>query len=108
MRVDQGSIASRLRRLPLVSFLGCEVPVADRLQARLLGLTFLDRERARCGLYIPNCTSVHTFGMHFALDLHFVDRDRNVLATRRGVPPGRIVTHRGAAGVVEIPSCEAE
>ncbi len=102
--VGGGQIAPRLRRLPVVSFSDRGVPVADRFWPRLLGLALLDRERAGCGLYIPNCSSVHTFGMRFALDLHFVDHDLTVLAIRRSVPPGRIATHRGAAGVVEIPA----
>jgi uncharacterized protein len=98
----------RLRGLSVVSVVGRQVPVADRFWSRLLGLTLLDREQAGCGLYIPSCSSIHTFGMRFALDLHFVDRDLAVLATRRSVLPGRIITHRGAAGVVELPSHQAE
>jgi uncharacterized protein len=73
-------------------------------RARLLGLSWLDRGQAGAGLLIPRCSSVHTFGMRFALDLTFLDRDGNPLATRRSVPPRRLAWQRGAAAVLELPS----
>ena len=60
---------------------GLEVPVAVGLRARLLGLAGLEREQAGPGLLIPRCSSVHTFGMRFALDLVFLDRRRRALAS---------------------------
>jgi uncharacterized protein len=96
--------AARLSRLPRCAVLGIEVPVAVGSRARLLGLSGLDREQAGAGLLIPRCSSVHTFGMRFALDLAFLDRDGNLLATRRSVPPRRFAWQRGAAAVLELPS----
>ncbi|MGH2991099.1 MAG: DUF192 domain-containing protein [Solirubrobacterales bacterium] len=78
--------------------------VADRPLARLLGLAVLDRERAGPGLLIPRCRSVHTFGMRFALDLAFLDRNGAVISRRFSVPPGRVVLQRRAAAVVELPA----
>jgi DNA-binding response OmpR family regulator/uncharacterized membrane protein (UPF0127 family) len=84
--------------------LGREVPVASGFRARLLGLAFLDREEAGAGLLIPRCASVHTFGMRFALDLFFLD-DRGVpLAIHRDISPRRLVHHRRAAAVLEMPA----
>ena len=97
-------IAPRLRRLPVATALGREVPVATGFRARLLGLAHLDREEVGAGLLIPRCASAHTFGMRFPLDLVFVDAGGTPLSTRRGVPPRRAVSHRGAAAVLEIPS----
>jgi trehalose synthase len=94
----------RLRRLPSTTVLEREVPVATGLRARLLGLAHLDRDRAGAGLLIPSCSSVHTFGMRFPLDLIFLDRRGAPLAVRREVPPRRVVSHRGAAAVLELPS----
>lgn len=80
------------------------VAVAADRRARLLGLALLDRAAAGPGLLIPRCSSVHTFGMRFALDLHFLDAAGAVLATRLAVPPYRFASCRGAAAVLEIPS----
>ncbi|MDQ2939138.1 MAG: DUF192 domain-containing protein, partial [Actinomycetota bacterium] len=81
----------RLRRLPRAEVYGIEVPVAQGLFARLLGLALLRRERAGPGLLIPRCSSVHTFGMRFALELVFFDREGRRLRYARGVAPFRVV-----------------
>ena len=78
--------------------------VAARPLARLLGLALLDRDRAGSGLLIPRCRSVHTFGMRFAVDIVFLDRDGAVVARRRHVPPGRVLHEWRAASVLELPS----
>lgn len=70
------------------------------------GLSFRDRADAGPGLLIPRCASVHTFGMRFALDLHFLDEEGRVIAVRRRVPPRRIVWQPGASAVLEIPAAE--
>jgi uncharacterized protein len=97
-------LAPRLRRLPLASVLAREVPVAVGLRARLLGLAGLERERAGAGLLIPRCANVHTIGMRFPLDVCFLDADGCIVAVRRGVPPARFVSCRGARAVLEIPA----
>jgi uncharacterized membrane protein (UPF0127 family) len=100
------SLAPRLCRLVVVTALGREVPVATGLRARLLGLAHLDRDEAGAGLLIPRCSSVHTFGMRFALDLYFLDERFSLLAVHREVPARRVVSHRGASAVLEIPAAE--
>lgn len=94
----------RLRHLPSTAVLGREAPVATGFRIRLLGLAFLDREGAGAGLLIARCSSVHTFGMRFALDVYFLDEWGEVVAIRRGVPPRRVVSDRRAAAVFERPS----
>jgi uncharacterized membrane protein (UPF0127 family) len=94
----------RFRGLPCRQVGGALVPVAIGRRSRLIGLAWLDRERAGAGLLIPRCSSVHTFGMRFALDLHFLDAEGTVLKVRRGVPPRRLACCRGAAAVLEVPS----
>jgi uncharacterized membrane protein (UPF0127 family) len=80
------------------------VPVATQPGARLLGLAFLDRERAGEGLLIPRCRSVHTFGMRLALDLVFLDADGRVVELRREVPPCRLIRCLAADSVLELPA----
>jgi uncharacterized membrane protein (UPF0127 family) len=104
MGAERRPIARRLRRLPRLRVLCREVPVALRFRARLLGLAWLRRERAGVGLLIPRCASVHTFGMRFPLDLVFLDVYGRPLAWRLDVPPRRLVSHRGAYAVLELPS----
>jgi uncharacterized protein len=80
------------------------VPVATDFRTRLLGLAWRDRERAGPGLLIPRCSSVHTFGMRFELDIYFLGADGRVISVRRRVPPRRVFWQRGAAAILEIPS----
>jgi uncharacterized membrane protein (UPF0127 family) len=95
-----------LRRLSVATVLGLEVSVAKGARARLLGLSRLDCDEAGSGLFIPRCSSVHTFGMRFALDLYFLDERLSLLAVRREIPARRVVSHRGADAVLEIPATE--
>jgi len=94
----------RLLGLPRSQVAGREVPVAVGFRARLLGLAYLDRTESGPGLLLPRCSSVHTFGMKFALDVYFLGRNGEILAVRRAVPPRRIVACRGAAAVLEVPA----
>ena len=58
-------------------------------------------------LLIPHCRSVHTAGMHFAIDVVFLDAEGRVAKVARGVPPWRVVSCRRAAAVVETAAGEA-
>lgn len=113
--------ARRLRDLPTTSVVDPEVSrpwvrdihrmggfrVAVGVRARLLGLAHLDLDEAGPGLLIPRCSSVHTFGMRFPLDLVFLDRGGRPLFIRREVPPRRFAWDRRASAVLELP-CGAE
>jgi len=102
--MPQPPTAARLRSLPVETVQGRAVPVAVGLRSRLLGLAGLRRDAVGPGLFIPRCSSVHTFGMRFALDIAFLDGRGEVLSTRRAVGPRRLAFHRGAAAVLEIPA----
>lgn len=88
----------------MASVLGHQARVAEGFRARLLGLAFLGREEGGPGLLIPRCSSVHTFGMRFPLDLFFLDESGAPLTVRRRVPARRLVSARNADSVLEIPS----
>ena len=75
--------------------------VATSWRARLLGLAFLQDLPEHCALSLPRCSSVHTFGMRFPIDVMFVDRRGRVLRLVRGVPPCRVLHCRGAAETIE-------
>jgi trehalose synthase len=95
--------ARRLRELSSAVVLGRRVAVASSFHSRLLGLAHLDRDEVGPGLLIPACSSVHTFGMRFPLDLVFLDRDGRPLSIRREVPPRRVAWDRRARAVLELP-----
>jgi uncharacterized membrane protein (UPF0127 family) len=97
------ALAARLHRLPSARVRGREVRVARGLRARLLGLALLSRERAGLGLLIPRCSSVHTFGMRFALDIVFLDRGGAAIRAHLSVDPGRVLSCRAASAVLELP-----
>ncbi|HEX2160213.1 MAG TPA: DUF192 domain-containing protein [Thermoleophilaceae bacterium] len=97
-----GVVPARLSRLEQLSLPGCpRVFVARTARTRLLGLAWLDDMPRDCALLIPHCSSVHTFGMRFALDVCFLDGEGLVVRRERAVPPRRFVTCSGAAAVLE-------
>jgi uncharacterized protein len=98
------TIAPRLRRLPTAELCGRRVRVATGPRARLLGLAYLERREAGLGLLIPNCSSVHTFGMRFALDIVFLDGLGMPLTAYCDVSHRRFVCNLRAAAVLELPS----
>jgi uncharacterized membrane protein (UPF0127 family) len=65
---------------------------ARGFRARLLGLAFARRHQLPSGhaLLLPRCSSVHTFGMRFQIDVAFADAEGTVLRVIRDVPPRRV------------------
>lgn len=78
--------------------------MASTRRARLRGLALMRRSHAGPGLLIPGCRSVHTFGMLFRLDIYFLDHEGVIVRELRGVRPGRVISCRAAASVLEVPS----
>ena len=104
LRGEGPPLAGRLLRLPLVEVLGRRVPSATSRRSRLLGLAFLDSDRAGAGLLIPRCSSVHTFGMRFDLDIHFLDEAGGPVRVELAVPANRCFWCPGAKAVLELVS----
>jgi uncharacterized membrane protein (UPF0127 family) len=42
--------------------------------------------------------------MRFPLDIFFLDEQNSLLAVHREIPARRVISHRGAATVLEIPA----
>jgi uncharacterized membrane protein (UPF0127 family) len=76
--------------------------VADTPVARLRGLMG-HRSPPPFALRLDRCRCVHTVGMRFALDLHWLDADGAVLRIDRAVGPMRVRACRRARAVVEVP-----
>ncbi len=95
--------AQRFAALPALTLPGgLTVVEARSFAARGRGLARLDALPPDVGLWIAPCRSVHTFGMRFALDLVWLDRQDAVLAVDAGVSPRRQRTRLGARSVVEV------
>lgn len=56
------------------------------------------------GLWIVPSEGVHTFGMHFAIDVVFLNKQRVVLKTRPHMARSRISVCLRAHSVVELPA----
>jgi hypothetical protein len=83
---------------------GLVVHEAVSLRARLLGLAWLRVVPPGHALLIPDCRSVHTFGMRFPIDVRFLDERGRELRVERSVGPRRVLVCRGAFAVLERPS----
>jgi uncharacterized protein len=55
-------------------------------------------------LRLERCRCVHTVGMRFALDLHWLDAAGAVVRVDRAVRPGRVRACRRARAVIEVPA----
>jgi uncharacterized protein len=93
----------RLDRLPRRTLEdGLVVHEATTPRARLLGLAFMPKPPPPDhALLIPNCRSVHTFGMRFPIDVTFLDERGKALRHARNVPPRRVLYERRAFAVLE-------
>lgn len=94
--------ARRFSGVSRVNVSGQQVPIASDLLLRLLGLAHLDRREAGRGLLIPRCSSVHTFGMRFSIDVHFLDARGVVIRTIEALGPRKLAWCRGADSVLEL------
>jgi uncharacterized membrane protein (UPF0127 family) len=76
-------------------------PALDRRARRrgLLGRDFLDPGVA---FIIAPCPAVHTFFMHFPIDVVFVARDGRVLKVRPNLVPWRMTTSLRAFATIEM------
>ena len=78
--------------------------VADTHWTRLRGLLGTDGLAPGAGLWITPCRQVHMFGMRYAIDVVFLDRDSRIVALVSELAPWRVspsVKH--AASVIELP-----
>ena len=79
-----------------------EVEIAQRARERMRGLLRRARLPPGRGLLIPNARSVHSIGMHFPLDVAFLDADLLVLEVKRLAPGRLLLPRRRARHVLEM------
>ena len=99
---------SRISRYPFLELeTGIRMHLAHTWRARLLGLALLPGLDPDEALVIPHCTSVHSFGMRFEIDVVFVDRDWLPIYIEYDVGPRRVLRSRFARSVIEVAAGEA-
>ncbi|MDA3924503.1 MAG: DUF192 domain-containing protein [Kiritimatiellae bacterium] len=70
---------------------------------RLKGLLVRNGLKKGAAMVIEHCSSVHTVGMRFPIDLIFLDKEWRIISVKRDVKPGRPMLSGGwhAKRVVE-------
>jgi uncharacterized protein len=94
----------RLRRLPSRAIAQDAIVLeAGRFRARLVGLAFMSRHDLPSGhaLLLRPCSSVHTLGMRFPIDVAFADGDGTVLRVIRDLSRRKVARCPGAAVALE-------
>jgi uncharacterized protein len=82
-----------------------EVRSASSAWERTVGLIGAQDLPAGSGLWLEPCSTVHTIGMRFAIDVVLLNESGRVLAVAPNVPPLRpFVSHRSTAIIVELPA----
>ncbi len=77
--------------------------IADGIWSRMRGLLGRSGLPDGTGMLLSPCNSIHTVGMRFALDVIFLDRDRQVVRVVQSVRPNRFALGgRGAKSAVEL------
>ncbi len=72
------------------------------LKERLGGLLVLDPLKKHQALWITPCNSIHTFGMQYALDLVYIDKNKQVCGFVENIPPWRMSFLWCANSVMEL------
>ena len=99
----------RLERLPSFRIRDdAVVHEATTFASRLLGLALLRDLPSGHALLIPDCRSVHTFGMRFPIDLAFLDERGRTIRVEQSVGRRRVLVCRGAFAVIESPAGEID
>ena len=84
--------------------LGTSVLVAQSSQERRTGLLNRSSLEPGEGLWIDPCEAVHCFGMKFAIDVLYLDRNKKVRKIRPDMKPWRISFCLPARSVLELPA----
>lgn len=85
--------------------LGNDISLATSMTARMKGLLGKNTLPPGKGLLIRPCKGIHTFLMKFPIDVIFLDKDNQVIALFRELPPNRLTNiYPKAASVLELPA----
>lgn len=79
-----------------------QLQIAASFWRRFIGLQFRRSLPPQAGLLIAPCSSVHTFGVRFPIDVAFIDASGIVVEVHESVKPRRVcIPQRSCRYVVE-------
>lgn len=81
-----------------------EARMADSFFSRLRGLLGTKQLSSGLALIIKPCSSIHTIGMVYNIDVLFVDKDNTVLKIVTELGPWRLAACSGSKYVIELPA----
>lgn len=81
---------------------------AETFWQRLKGLLGTRSLEVGVGLVIKPCSSVHTFGMAYPIDVLFVDPNDRIVKIVANMPAGRVAMATGSSYVIELAIGRAE
>lgn len=84
------------------------IEVARGFFSRMRGLLGRKNLKAGEGLLLWPCSSIHCFGMHFPIDVIFLDRQTRVISLRENLTPGSRASYRQARCVLELRAGEVK
>ncbi|MFN0110068.1 MAG: DUF192 domain-containing protein [Blastocatellia bacterium] len=80
-----------------------EVALANTFLTRLRGLIARSRLAPAQALWLRPCNGVHTWWMHYSIDVIFLDRDLRIVKLVENMRPFRLTApHREARSVLEM------
>ena len=82
--------------------------IADTSEKRRRGLLKHTKLDPGEGLWIVPCEAVHCFFMKFAIDVVFLNKQRQVVKVRDSMPPWQIAFSMKARTVLELPAGTCE
>jgi uncharacterized membrane protein (UPF0127 family) len=97
-------IRMQVKNLTRNTVLATCLEVANTGSKRNKGLLGRERLSPGEGMWILPCAAVHTFWMHFSIDLIYLDRKNRIQKLSSGVPPWRLSACLWAHSVIELPS----
>jgi uncharacterized membrane protein (UPF0127 family) len=69
---------------------------------RMCGLLGMQKLKVDEGLLIAPCSSVHTFGMRYTIDVLFLDKQMTIVKTVKSLKPWRMAASNIASMVLEL------
>jgi len=97
--VKHGAITISRQNVEITKLQGLQT---QTIKERLGGLLVLEKLQANQALWITPCNSIHTFGMKYALDLVYFDKNNKVCGLVKNVKPWRMSLCLRAYATMEL------
>ncbi|OZB05658.1 MAG: hypothetical protein B7X54_04790 [Idiomarina sp. 34-48-12] len=81
-----------------------DVKVMEYFPQRLVGMLYLRVASPQRAFWFPRCSSIHTWGMRFAIDVIGLDNQLKIVTVIRNVQPAKVIRLAGVDSIIE---CEA-